>query len=203
MNSNVLITILMILVAVLIVYSPWRKRSASNRTLAAELVDFRIDNSPELAQAVKSRVFGDQDAERVQRMFDQFSFLFAHNGSFIGTKPEPAVIQQLVRSVFPPEHHESVLAALEQYGKKKYEQEKERVQLDIIKASGGDHTRVNELVKQAKSDFRDIAFIAENSNSFEIFQRTNKVIDPSTQEFREIQDADLRQFGLWLLQYVS
>lgn len=198
MDLTHLFEIILIVIGVVTVYYWYRnqKRYAQQVTPAAANDEYKLDRSPELARAAKNRVFGDQDPERVERMFDQFCFLFAQAGTF-ATKPEPAVVQQLVRSVFPSEHHESVLATLERYGKRKHEQEKGRIQLDIIKASGGDHAKVKELVKLAKRDFRDLVIMAESPISFKTH------FDSSTHEDRKAQDADLRQFGIWLLQYVK
>ncbi len=216
MDSLLLIGIVIALVAVLSYY--W-SRSRQRSMAQFHKADYTLEHSPELVADAKTRVFSDQDADRVQRMFDQFAFSFSHVGSF-RTSPEPAVIQQLVDMVFEPAHHEYVLAALHKYGKRLSEPEKGRIQLDIIKASGGDYSTVNDLVKRAKNDFRDLVGIAESPNFMEAWlaatqrltssraktdrkARTSLKFDPTTPGYREALDADLRQFGMWLLQYVK
>jgi hypothetical protein len=54
-----------------------------------------------------------------------------------------------------------VLELLDSYGVEPDERERERVQLDILKLSGGSEEKVREYVAVAKRDYRDVLFWAE------------------------------------------
>jgi hypothetical protein len=54
-----------------------------------------------------------------------------------------------------------VLELLDSYGVEPDERERERVQLDILKLSGGSEEKVREYVTVAKRDYRDVLFWAE------------------------------------------
>jgi hypothetical protein len=54
-----------------------------------------------------------------------------------------------------------VLELLDSYGVEPDERERERVQLDILKLSGGSEEKVREYVAAAKRDYRDVLFWAE------------------------------------------
>ena len=54
-----------------------------------------------------------------------------------------------------------VLELLDSYGVEPDERERERVQLDILKLSGGSEEKVREYVGVAKRDYRDVLFWAE------------------------------------------
>ena len=55
-----------------------------------------------------------------------------------------------------------MLELLDSYGVEPYEQERERVQLAILKLSGGSEEKLREFVAVAKRDYRDVLFWAEN-----------------------------------------
>ena len=67
-----------------------------------------------------------------------------------------------VQATFPKESWARVLELLDSYGVESYEQERERVQLDILKLSAGSEEKVREFVVVAKRDYRDMLFWAEN-----------------------------------------
>jgi hypothetical protein len=54
-----------------------------------------------------------------------------------------------------------VLELLDSYGVGPDERERERVQLDILKLSGGSEEKVRKYVAVAKRDYRDVLFWAE------------------------------------------
>ena len=54
-----------------------------------------------------------------------------------------------------------MLELLDSYGVEPYEQERERVQLAILKLSGGSEEKLREFVAVAKRDYRDVLFWAE------------------------------------------
>ena len=161
-------------------------------------------DSPELAEAAAKRVFPDQDQEAVLRMFKQFKFRFSPSGGGFRPDPEPSDIESLVHRVFPPARVEFVVNHLDNYGKKKHETDLGSVRLDIVKLSDGDADKIPALVKKAKTDFRDIILMAENPNALELYLLKSKSSsDSSKQESRETADADLRQFGMWLLRQME
>ncbi len=195
----------------------WRRRGAMGGTQAGPLhapalppdvvAAYNLSTAPEGAAAARDRVFPDQDPRRVERMFAEFGFAFASDGSF-DTCPAPQVIRQLVKAIFAPADHEAVLAQLERYGRASHEQSRGRVWLDILKVSGGDPARVKALVREAKSDFRDVIVMAENPQLYQGVteargEAVRALLDPLSHVHRSAVDADLRQFGMWLLQYVK
>jgi len=54
-----------------------------------------------------------------------------------------------------------VLDLLDSYGVERYERERERVQVAILKLSAGSEAKVREYVAVAKRDYRDVLFWAE------------------------------------------
>jgi hypothetical protein len=67
----------------------------------------------------------------------------------------------VVQETFPESAHARVLELLDRYGVESYEREPERVQLAILKLSGGSEERLREFVPVAKRDYRDVLFWAE------------------------------------------
>ena len=67
-----------------------------------------------------------------------------------------------VHKAFPKESWARVLELLDSYGVESYEQERERVQLDILKLSAGSEEKVSVFVAVAKRDYRDVLFWADN-----------------------------------------
>lgn len=61
-----------------------------------------------------------------------------------------------IRDAFPASVRAAILAVLDRYGTESYENERERVQLAIIALSGGIQEKLPELVKVAKTDYRDV-----------------------------------------------
>lgn len=76
----------------------WRRRGAMGGTQAGPLhapalppdvvAAYNLSTAPEGAAAARDRVFPDQDPQRVERMFAEFGFSFARDGSF-ATHPGP------------------------------------------------------------------------------------------------------------------
>jgi type II secretory pathway pseudopilin PulG len=174
--------------------------------LAAEL---RISDSPELLETSAERVFPDIDNAIVKSVFARFKVGLSPAGSF-SVQPEPEVIEQLARDVFGQEQADEAMKYLKQYGSKGYEltlSNPQRVRLDIIKLADGNVGSVPALVKEAKRDFRDISFKAETPNFYAYFMENGKAtkgnvpLNFADPEFRRVADADLKQFGLWLIRH--
>ena len=66
-----------------------------------------------------------------------------------------------IEATFPESSRARVLELLDSYGVEPYEQERERVQLAILKLSGGSEEKLREFVAVAKRDYRDVLFWAE------------------------------------------
>jgi hypothetical protein len=69
---------------------------------------------------------------------------------------------EAVQRIFQENSWARVLAFLDDYGVEPYERERERVQLAILKLSGGSEEKLREFIAVAKRDYRDVLFWAEN-----------------------------------------
>jgi len=69
---------------------------------------------------------------------------------------------EAVQRIFQENSWARVLALLDDYGVEPYERERERVQLAILKLSGGSEEKLREFLAVAKRDYRDVLFWAEN-----------------------------------------
>ena len=67
-----------------------------------------------------------------------------------------------IQATFPESSRARVLELLDRYGVESYERERERVQLAILKLSGGSEEKLREFLAVAKRDYRDVLFWAEN-----------------------------------------
>lgn len=74
---------------------------------------------------------------------------------------DQARLLEMVTRLFPNENHLDILGLLEEYGNRAHEREVFRVRQNILKLSNGQKNRIPELVKQAKTDYRDIIVAAE------------------------------------------
>src|SRR5437763_2564551 len=63
------------------------------------------------------------------------------------------VVATFVRNSFPESAHARVIELLDTYGVEPYEQKRERVQLAILKLSGGSEEKLREFVAVAKRDY--------------------------------------------------
>ena len=61
-----------------------------------------------------------------------------------------------VHAAFPKSDAATILGILDLYGTEPYEREKERVQLAIVSLSTGSEDKLLDLVRTAKTDFRDV-----------------------------------------------
>ena len=101
-----------------------------------------------------------------------------------------------IKRMWPDADPKEILDLLNEYGAESYETGRTRVQLGILKLSGGDRERLPDLVKMAKADWRDILAYAEYPEEM----RTNptKMRDMSEEEARSIRERDRRQYKQWL-----
>jgi hypothetical protein len=70
-------------------------------------------------------------------------------------------VERIVRRDFPAEQFADVMAVLDEYGKESWENEVSRVQLAVLKLAQGKMADVCQLMKSAKSDYRDVISWAE------------------------------------------
>ena len=95
---------------------------------------------------------------------------------------------------FPNEDLGKIMDILDLYGKELYARERERVQIAILKLSGGDLENLREYVEMAKSDFRDVLASAEYPE--EMSKDTWKMSDK--EEVKRIRERDRQQYIDWL-----
>lgn len=202
-------TLLLILSLYLIVRSR-RQRAREAAALSKVAAEHALSDSAELAEEARKRVFPDLDPGVVHALFKRFNFKFSKSGDF-GIQPDQEILDILMKKNFPTEQVAPVGLELERYGAKKYELDPIGMRLHIIHLSGGDVTRIPGLVDRAKLDYRDIVMESASPNvtarlksamqSPKALQAEalRKAIDLSSPEVKKAQDADLRQFGMWLL----
>ena len=73
----------------------------------------------------------------------------------------PMSVLERIQQDYPCKKQKEVEELLASYGRESYQQEHERVLMDILKLAKGDIKQVEELVARAKNDYRDIIFWAE------------------------------------------
>ena len=80
-------------------------------------------------------------------------------------QPTPSVtrsdVERIVRRDFPSEDCATVMALLDEYGIDKYDREKDRVQLGILKLAAGSIDELLIQIQTAKVDYRDVLALAE------------------------------------------
>ncbi len=72
----------------------------------------------------------------------------------------------------------------------------ERVQLGVIKLSGGQRERLPDLVRMAQADWRDVLAYAEYPEAIKTGPLEMKKMSP--QEAKELRQRDKRQYRKWL-----
>jgi hypothetical protein len=107
------------------------------------------------------------------------------------------LVQRLAGRLFPGVPETQVLELLDQYGTESYERECDRVQVAILKLSGGDLGRLVEMVALAKTDYRDALAAAEYPLEF----RASGRFEPPAVEMDRIRDEDRRQYLDWLREH--
>lgn len=85
-----------------------------------------------------------------------------------------------------------VLAILDEYGAEDHHREKDRVQLAVLKLSGGNRERLRREIEEAKCDYRDVLSPAE----YPTYPWDAHKLPP--EERKKIIAADLKQYTDWL-----
>lgn len=104
----------MVLLAARYRLAPWGapRPAVTGKALPPAIVEAcALHATPDAAVAAQARVFPDQDAARVARMFAEFGFSFARDGSF-ATHPGPEAVRRVVDALFAPADRDAVLAEL-------------------------------------------------------------------------------------------
>src|SRR2546423_38595 len=70
-------------------------------------------------------------------------------------------VEAAAKMLFPLSDTSTILSIVDLYGTEPHERERERVQLAIIALSQGNEEKLRELVKTAKTDYRDVLSWAE------------------------------------------
>lgn len=101
-----------------------------------------------------------------------------------------------IKQLWPDADPQEILDLLNAYGTESYETGRTRVQLAILKLSGGDRERLPDLVKMAKVDFRDVLAYAEYPE--EMRTAPTEMRDMPEKEVRSIRQNDREQYEAWL-----
>ena len=101
-----------------------------------------------------------------------------------------------IKQLWPDADPQEILDLLNAYGTESYETGRTRVQLAILKLSGGDRERLPDLVKMAKVDFRDVLAYAEYPE--EMRTAPTEMRDMPEEEVRSIRQSDREQYEAWL-----
>ncbi|MBN1305846.1 MAG: hypothetical protein JXA13_15520 [Anaerolineales bacterium] len=101
-----------------------------------------------------------------------------------------------IKTMWPGENAQYIFDLLNKYGKGRHETGRERVQLEILKLANGDLEQFPELVKIAKSDFRDSLAYAEYPEE----TRTNPIEmrDMPKEDTKTIREMDRQPHRDWL-----
>jgi hypothetical protein len=76
-------------------------------------------------------------------------------------RPTREDVLAAVGEQFPDHDAATVLALLDRYGTRRPEPERERVQLAVLKLSGGDIEKLRHNLEVARQDYRDVLYWAE------------------------------------------
>lgn len=103
------------------------------------------------------------------------------------------LVMKKVKDVFPKEDVSKIMSILDQYGVESYEQERERVQIAILKLSEGEVKELEEGVKVARQDYRDVLAYAEYP-----LEMKEEAWTLDEQKAKEIREKDRKQYLEWL-----
>ena len=89
--------------------------------------------------------------------------LIKHAQPFVQPYTRDSVKRAIV-DYFPTADADEILKLLDEYGQESHEQERERVQTDILYLSEGHLDKLRQYLHLAKTDYRDVLMMAEYSN---------------------------------------
>jgi hypothetical protein len=103
------------------------------------------------------------------------------------------LVMKKVKDVFPKGDASKIMSILDQYGAESYERERERVQIAILKISEDDMKELEEGVKAAKEDYRDVLAWAEFP-----LEMKSEALMKDADKAKEIREKDRKQYLEWL-----
>jgi hypothetical protein len=164
-----------------------RRKEELERKMQAEIVkiqeqDLRIGSN--LRNRIQPRLLG---------VADKFQF---HIGIDSFPNPTREQVIELTGLLFS-NNTQSVMDLLDQYGVESFEQQKERVQLAVLKLANGNFSKFAETLSTAKFDFRDVLLLAESPScvSLGAFKWAAQL---SEIQLAETAESDLTQYLTWL-----
>ena len=101
-----------------------------------------------------------------------------------------------VRSCWPNDDPEEILAILDDYGTGPHERGRERVHLASPKLSDGQRGRLPDLVSMAKADYRDALACAEYPEQMRLGFVGMRALSP--ENARAVRARDKKQYDAWL-----
>jgi hypothetical protein len=105
-------------------------------------------------------------------------------------------VLEIIARYWPDADPDEITKILETYGLESYEQGRNRVQLAILKLCEGQIERLPELVKMAKTDYRDVLAYAEYPDEMKLgFVEMSKL---TPDEARAVRQRDREQYQRWL-----
>lgn len=111
-------------------------------------------------------------------------------------KPSRDQVLDKVSQLWPGHDSAEIMAELDRYGVEPHERERERVQLGVLKLSGGQLQRLPALVDMAKGDYRDVLAYAEYPEEARLGYEVKHKLPP--QELQAVRAKDKEQYLRWL-----
>jgi hypothetical protein len=105
-------------------------------------------------------------------------------------------VLEKIAQYWPGVDPQEIMNVLDQYGVESHERGRARVQLAVLKLSGGQRDRLEELVRMAKRDYRDIVAYAEYPEEMRIgFVGVRRL---TAEEVKAVRRRDREQYLEWL-----
>lgn len=105
-------------------------------------------------------------------------------------------VREKVAEYWPDADPDEVMGILDRYGQEGTERGRARVQLAILKLCEGDRSRLEDLVRMAKTDYRDVLAYAEYPEEMRLgFVRMRQL---SQEEAVAVRQRDREQYLAWL-----
>jgi hypothetical protein len=104
-------------------------------------------------------------------------------------------VLEKIKKTWPNTDPQEILDILNAYGTEKHETGRERVQLAILKLSGGKRDLLPDLVRMAKTDWRDVLAYAEYPEEMKTGLEMREL---PPKEAKAIRQRDKRQYEKWL-----
>ena len=111
-------------------------------------------------------------------------------------KPSRDQVLDKIRQLWPGHDSAEIMTELDGYGIELYDRERERVQLGILKLSGGKLERLPALVDMAKGDYRDVLAYAEYPEEVRLSYEVIRKLPP--EKIQAIRSRDREQYLQWL-----